>query len=131
MHFLIRAVPASFISVAMLAAGTLNGPGRERVGLFHFPLTFERNDGQAPANAWFIAHGAGYSLLLGDGAAVLNLQRHAGERASLQIGWAKGPAQAEPRGEHRLPGTTNYLTGSSPSAWHTSIPNYARPVGRW
>ena len=83
------------------------------IGLTSVPATFE--PGERPS--YFVAHiGARTITLTADGAA-------AGTARMRLVG--VNPA-ALPQGEERLPGHTNYLTGSDSAKWRTRVPQYAR-----
>jgi uncharacterized repeat protein (TIGR01451 family) len=115
------------------------------------PIGFEVNRGQTDGLVQFLARGAGYTLFLTPGEAVLSLHApHAntdrigsrGElsapRASagkldptpasstvrLQLIGADTKAQAE--GVDPLPGKSNYFVGNDPAKWHTDVPTYAK-----
>ncbi len=83
------------------------------------PIAFEPNQGQAPGQSQFIAHGNGYALTLS--AAKAELISHGGRLSATLLG--AGPASAQT--EAPLPGVVNYLVGNA-SSWRTGIPTYAR-----
>jgi hypothetical protein len=85
------------------------------------PLSFEPNQGQADARFDFVSRGGGYTLLLNPTEARLKLRE-----AHLQMTLAGGNAGAEGQGADLLIGTSNYLLGDDPAAWHRNIPNYGR-----
>jgi hypothetical protein len=97
------------------------------------PIGFEENDGQAGANVHFLSRGKGFSLSLKQNEADFVLARpssspRAGNAGAgclrMQfIGHAAAPAIA---GEHRLPGTVNYLVGNNPSRWQVGVPTFSR-----
>src|SRR6266513_84438 len=108
------------------------------------PLHFEANQGQTHQEVRFLARGAGYSLYLTAGEAVLVLTkpnpdakrdlRSTPERLGTQ---ARGTpvvvrmslvgAAPKPRvsGLDELPGKANYLIGK-PAKWRTNVPTYAK-----
>jgi len=117
------------------------------------PLRFEANHGQFDGDVRFLARARGYSLALTangpemfigsslPGESRLRVQA-AGHRladptrlAGVPLGSAPkagvrmhligAEAGREPEGTDRLPGVTNYLLGSDPTRWHTSVPAYA------
>ncbi len=117
----------------------LSGAGAEASqGLASYgqtPLSFEPNQGQADAQVQFLSRGGGYALFLTPGEALLRLQAGAanGEPASaapaagvLGVQLVGASLASRPAGVDELPGKSNYLIGSDPADWHTSIPNYAR-----
>ena len=83
---------------------------------------FERNAGQAPADAHFVAQGPGYALLLTARGAVI---RGHGQR-DVRIVFPGGETNVPPVGEAAAPGVVNYLLGNDPSNWHTNIPTFER-----
>ena len=118
------------------------------------PLAFEANRGQADSSVRFLAHGNGYSLLLTDSEAVLELRKRVdcGVRKSppgarplpclaatsaqqdvvrLKLAGASAGARAaaagpKASGEGELPGRVNYFIGKDPAQWQTGVPTYAK-----
>src|SRR5438270_4549683 len=112
------------------------------------PLHFEANQGQTHEDVRFLARGAGYSLYLTAGEAVLVLTkpnpdakrdlRSAPERLGTQargtpvvvrmslVGAAPKPLVS---GLEELPGKVNYLIGK-PAKWRTNVPTYAKVLYR-
>ncbi len=98
------------------------------------PLHFERNRGQAPADATFVARGAGYTVLLSGSATTLLLEtRDAGSpddgrsRSTVvrtRLVGADTPASVD--GEAVLPGTVNYFRGNDPARWQRDVPTFER-----
>jgi hypothetical protein len=104
------------------------------------PLAFEANRGQTDSRVKFLSHGAGYTLFLADGEAVLALKQkrkmigtqmaNAGNpqtttallRTKL-VGSNQGPIVT---GVGEMPGKTNYFIGNNPGKWRTSVPSYAK-----
>src|SRR5437879_4504448 len=108
------------------------------------PLHFDANQGQTHQDVRFLARGAGYSLYLTAGEAVLVLTkpnpdakrdlRSTPERLGTQaratpvvvrmslVGAAPKPLVS---GLDELPGKANYLIGS-PAKWRTNVPTYAK-----
>ena len=84
------------------------------------PLSFERNAGQGPAAAAFVARADGYAVLLSGRAVTIE-----SPEGSYEFGFA-GPAD-EPSIEPAspLPGKSNYLIGRDPKNWITGIATYA------
>src|SRR5437773_1250250 len=109
------------------------------------PLHFEANQGQRHQDVRFLARGAGYSLYLTAGEAVLVLARpnpdakrdahSTPERLNTQareapvvvrmslVGAAPEPLVS---GLDELPGKANYLIGKDPAKWRTNVPTYAK-----
>ena len=100
------------LAFAILTAAVAGAHGK-------LPMAFEPNQGQAPADAQFVAHGNGYSVTLTPGKA--ELISRGGRLSATFLG--AGPAIAET--ETPLPGMVNYLVGNAES-WRTGIPTYAR-----
>src|SRR5438046_915685 len=109
------------------------------------PLDFEANQGQTHQDVRSLARGAGYSLYLTAGEAVLVLTkpnpdakrdlRSTPERRGTQprgtpvvvrmslVGAAPKPPVS---GLDELPGKANYLIGKDPAKWRTNVPTYAK-----
>ncbi len=109
------------------------------------PLNFEANQGQTDPRVRFLVHGRGYSLFLTGDEAVITLaslpaSAHKLAPASLssqsadakqspailRMHLARATKIAPPLGLDRLPGVSNYFSGSNPQSWHTNIPTYSR-----
>src|SRR5271166_5661334 len=112
-------------------------PAKARSLMAGLPLIFEPNQGQgnldpADPRARFVARGSGYSLLLGNQGAILNLSTRAsaeksgGRIESLQMKLAGANANATVSGADLLPGKSNYLLGNDPAKWKRGIPQFAR-----
>ena len=112
------------VSAALLAANPAAAPvnrSQAKQSLIQMPLRFEANRGQTDASVKFIARGPGYTMLLADREAVLNLR---GGAVRMKLLGAGSPASA--RGLDQLRGVSNYLIGNDASKWRTEIPAYAR-----
>jgi uncharacterized repeat protein (TIGR01451 family) len=110
------------------------------------PLIFEPNQGQANLDrsdprSRFVAHGSGFSLLLGSPGAVLQLYsqdasqqgpskrgsfRSAARVESLQMRLAGANPKAALTGADLLSGKSNYILGNDPAKWRRGIPQFAR-----
>src|SRR5437899_3145340 len=109
------------------------------------PLQFEANRGQTHPDVRFLSRGAGYSLYLTVGEAVLVLAKPDTKRdAHSTQARRDAPGQVQPKpialrmslvgaarkplvtGLDELPGKANYFIGKDPAKWHTSVPTYAR-----
>ena len=141
------------VSVPAAAGGAVPAASPARVARDYgkLPISFEANQGQTDKSVQFLARGAGYTLFLRPGEAVLSLQtpqanagRHFGPPVS---GTPRPPSQqltattaartvrlqligsnttAEATGVDPLPGKSNYLMGNDPAKWHTDVPTYAK-----
>jgi len=109
------------------------------------PLHFEANRGQTDKDVRFLSRGAGYSLYLTAGEAVLVLtkpnpdakndvrgtQARPDPKAPVKsvalrmslVGAARKPLVS---GLDELPGKANYLIGSDPAKWRTDVLTYAK-----
>src|SRR5438034_5612214 len=109
------------------------------------PLHFEANQGQTHQDVRFLARGAGYSLYLTAGEAVLVLTkpnpdakrdlRSTPERLRTKargtpvvvrmslVGAAPKPPVS---GREERPGKANDLNGKDPAKWRTNVPTYAK-----
>src|SRR5437762_2572310 len=96
------------------------------------PLHFEANQGQTHQDVRFLARGAGYSLYLTAGEAVLVLTKPNPDATQARgtpvvvrmsvVGAAPKPLVS---GLDELPGKANYLIGN-PAKWRTNVPTYAK-----
>jgi hypothetical protein len=92
------------------------------------PLQFEANRGQTHKDVRFLSRGAGYSLYLTAGEAVLVLSKPGADakRVALRmslVGTARNPVVT---GLDELPGKANYFIGKDRSKWRTNVPTYAK-----
>ncbi len=109
------------------------------------PLQFEANRGQTHKDVRFLSRGAGYSLYLTAGEAVLVLSKPVADakrdsRSTPEQGDAQTPVKAvalhmrlvgaAPKpvvtGVAELPGKANYFIGKDRSKWRTNVPTYAK-----
>src|SRR5882672_9069116 len=113
------------------------------------PLQFEANRGQTDKAVRFLSRGAGYSLYLTAGEAVLVLtkpnpdakrdalstQAQPGAKAqeksfALRMSLVGATRDPQVSGLDELPGKANYFVGRDRSKWHTNVPTYAKEIGR-
>ena len=105
------------------------------------PLSFEPNRGQATPYAQFLAHGQGYTLLLRQDEALLELrsrEESAGKKQAVlnsipqsnislvHIRLVGANPLASAQAEEQQTATSNYFLGNNPTKWRTGIPNYSR-----
>src|SRR5437879_11421901 len=92
------------------------------------PLQFEVNQGQTDRQVRFLARGAGYSLYLTNGEAVLALAKPNPDAKAAVLRMRLVNAAPAPRvsGLEELPGKANYFIGKDPAKWHTNVPTYAK-----
>jgi uncharacterized repeat protein (TIGR01451 family) len=113
------------------------------------PISFEANQGQSDPSVQFLARGAGYTLYLTPGEAVLSLhaahpnkklpgaavlansrsnhgQVAASSHSTVRLRLIGANTAAAPVGGDPLPGKSNYFIGSDPAKWHTDVPTYSR-----
>ena len=110
-----------------IAAGAPSQPMVESYG--KLPLSFEPNRGQTDARVKFISHGAGYTIFLSPTSATVALHRTTGSAVvRMDLLGANLKTAMEPQG--KLPGITNYLTGSARAKWPVNVPTYAKTLSR-
>lgn len=102
------------------------------------PMSFEKNAGQSSGEVDFIARGAGYTVFLTPGEAVLALKkRQVADRphdpfANETAGGATirmalvGASRGRVAGEGELPGKANYIIGNESAKWKTGIPTFEK-----
>ncbi|MEO8100078.1 MAG: SBBP repeat-containing protein [Acidobacteriota bacterium] len=124
------------------AQGSLiNDPGKganaqelARKALAGLPLVFEANRGQADSQGEFLSRGGGYSLFLTRSEAVLALQADrpsenstsTASTAFVHMKLVGGNQSPKVEGVDKIPGASNYFSGSDPARWRTKISNYAK-----
>src|SRR2546421_8206995 len=107
-------------------------------GYGKLPLQFEANRGQTHQDVRFLSRGAGYSLYLTAGEAVLVLAKPnpnakpdgrtqaQAKPVALRMSLV-GAAPAPPvSGLEEQPGKANYFIGKDRSKWRTDVPTYAK-----
>ncbi|HXM15863.1 MAG TPA: SBBP repeat-containing protein [Candidatus Eremiobacteraceae bacterium] len=93
---------------------------------------FERNEGQVDSEVQYLNHGKDYSLFLtrtGVTVVLPETGRKAADRTTSQyfrLRFEGANPGAEIAGIERLPGTSNYFSGSDPKQWRTRIPQFGR-----
>jgi uncharacterized repeat protein (TIGR01451 family) len=98
------------------------------------PLSFEKNEGQAPSNIKFLARGQGYTLALTSEGAILGLHKQKGEEsqpgkdANPRIHLLGASPSPEILGMDELLGKVNYILGNDPTQWRTNVPTYAKVI---
>ncbi|MET0624191.1 MAG: SBBP repeat-containing protein [Pyrinomonadaceae bacterium] len=134
--------------VSLAARAQLDQSGAAPVGAPDFsnlPMSFERNEGQAPPEVRYIGRGLGYTTYLTDTEAVLVLAapsakmnnpsrgagrfpdaESAGVAQVIRISLTGGNLSPGIAGADRLPGDANYFIGSDPDAWKTGVPTFGR-----
>lgn len=90
------------------------------------PLSFEANEGQADRQVEFLCRGAGYTLFLTRGEAVLNLREEQRAPAVVRLRLAGRARHPRGVGLGRQVTTSNYLRGGDPRRWHTGVVNYSQ-----
>jgi hypothetical protein len=137
-----------------------HGTGDAGNAFDRMPLAFEPNQGQAPSQVRYLAHGPGYLLMLGASGITFQLSGPTADRVAASSCCLPSPATGARRNagaetpgrfthalvrfsflghpaahphlvaQRRLPGIVNYLIGNNPKKWHTRIPTYARVTYR-
>ncbi len=85
------------------------------------PLAFERNQGVAPREASFLAHGAGYSVLLSSS----TVSVRSPQVGLFRMRFAGSNKRAPLKAFEPLPGKSNYILGRDPKKWRTGIATFA------
>jgi uncharacterized repeat protein (TIGR01451 family) len=156
------ALPPMIGAQPLMSEGHPAGPetSAERKELFQMvakaPMSFEANLGQTDRRVKFLSRGAGYTLFLTQGGAVMALQNAApaaeipaqSSQTSSGVMILGGPLDqasrtrpgeavlslkvvgADPRahvtGLSKQDSKSNYFIGNDPKKWHTHVPNYGR-----
>lgn len=94
-------------------------------GAAPFPLAFEANEGQWPADVRFVARGgSGLVVLDEDGATFVR------ESGSLHMSFARAESRRRIQGLEPLAHTRSYFVGNDPSAWRRGVRAYGEVVYR-
>ncbi len=122
---------------ALPAAAAADARVSESYG--RLPLQFEANRGQTHQDVRFLSRGAGYSLYLTAGEAVLVLSKpsadakrdarstHAQAKSvALRMSLVGATRKPVVSGREELPGKANYFIGKDRSKWRTNVPTYAK-----
>lgn len=94
------------------------------------PLHFEPNRGQSSGQVKFLARGPGYTLFLTPDEVALSLTKPRTKDNPpthgdvVRMRFVDGGAE-DIIGQRRLPGVSNYLTGSDARDWRLNVPHYA------
>jgi uncharacterized repeat protein (TIGR01451 family) len=145
------AVGTSAPSSSAISPGNSPDAARQSAAYGKLPISFELNQGQTDGSVQFLARGAGYTLFLTPGEAVLALHArptnanrdgdtalsHARQSPAAKLASSTPPstvrllllganAAALAMGVDPLPGKSNYLVGSDPKKWHIDVPTYAK-----
>src|SRR5215831_2062834 len=86
------------------------------------PLSFEPNIGQESPEVRYLARGSSYTLYLAEAQVVLGGQN----QAPLKMSFVGASAAPRIAAEDRQDSASNYLVGSDPGKWRTSVPNYGK-----
>jgi hypothetical protein len=117
---------ALFAGSFLLAIATAAPAGnmRSSADLLAAPLSFEPNLGQADRAIQFLSRGSGYSLFLGSGEVLLNLEQ-APSVHTVRMSLIGANADARAVGLAPQPGVVNYFIGNDPKNWRSGLPTYA------
>ncbi len=98
----------------------------------NLPVTFVENHGQADSRVRFYAQGPRYAFHFTRDAALLTFTEDANARRGVVLGlrFVGANPQVTVEGADRAAGEVNYLLGSDPSRWQTSLPRYSQVVYR-
>jgi hypothetical protein len=89
------------------------------------PLSFEANAGQTDKRVEYLSRGAGYTVFLAPGEAVVRLKTAHGEGDAVRME-LEGARAAKGEAEAGQETRTNYLIGSRPENWRTGVANFGR-----
>jgi hypothetical protein len=93
---------------------------------------FERNAGQVDSEVRYLNHGKDYSLFLTQTGFTVVLPEtgksaeDANQSRYFRLKFVGANPNAEVTGVDKLPGTSNYFSGSDPKQWRTRIPQFGR-----
>ena len=95
------------------------------------PLAFEPNEGQAAADVRFLSRARDLTVLLKDREATLIVPSapkglNVAMPLAIHMQFVGAVFSHKPAAMNKQQGISNYLLGSAPAKWHTSIPNFGR-----
>lgn len=98
------------------------------------PVFFDRNEGQTDPRVLYTAHDLGYSLFLTHAGATIVFDSPAKSGSNpatptarhFSLAFLGANTHAEVLGEDKLPGKSNYFSGSDPRLWHTHVSQFAK-----
>ncbi len=108
-----------FLLVTLIAYSA--EPARVQRAFATIPLSFERNIGQGPRGADFVARTPGYLLAVSGSEATLF-----GDRTPLRMRLLGAGSRAWAELLDPLPGKSHYFIGNDPSRWRTNVQQYRR-----
>ena len=127
--------PIHAIAFSPALAADPGAQAKAHAAMAALPLNFEENLGQAGStDVQYFAHGAAYSIALGQQGAVLSLaasqdpgrKGQSTDLAQIRILLEGAQASPAPHAEQALPGRVNYLIGKDPSKWRTDLATYGK-----
>ncbi len=147
------AVPAVSMDEVMAnsSPAALDGGQHHLASYLRLPMSFERNQGQAPGRYGYVTQGNGYGLELEPCGAHLSLfipdpnntehkekatnqanhpLRRNGHYAELQLSFVNASRKAKAEGLDLLPGKANHFQTNDPKTWFTNLPTYSRVAYR-
>ncbi len=90
------------------------------------PLVFEPNEGQTTVPARYLSRGANHALYLSAQESLLLLRSNRGAGETIRMRLEGADPHAVLRGETKLGGHSNYLTGNDRSQWRTNVPHFGK-----
>src|SRR5579883_1819529 len=93
---------------------------RPAISTERLPLVFERNQGQAPSKAEYLAHAGNSTLLLTNH----SVQFTEPGRHTIEMTWENGEPTATPAAENPQASYSNYYLGRDPQQWYTHIAHF-------
>jgi hypothetical protein len=102
-------------------------PAVRQASIRGLPLTFEQNQGQAPDETQYLAHGPSYAIALSAQGAALAFAGQTSPTPSIVRLRVEGANRAaRPAAEAPLPGHVNYFIGNDPSKWRTDVATFGK-----
>jgi Beta-propeller repeat len=125
-----RIVFAFVVLVSAQRAGDVGlrhrSPARGPKARGETPILFERNDGQAPVDYRYIAHGTAYEAAFGGHGVRLALVGRGPRIVGRVTMDFVGSRDAGVSGDRPLASRVNYFRGADPGAWHVNVPTFGR-----
>ncbi len=109
--------------------GPADGRGRppdRGLAKFSIPVTFEPNVGQAGDGVQFLGRGKGLTVALMRDEIAVQVANPAGGESGILALRVVGNTGFQWKGEAKVRTESNYFVGNEKTAWHTSVPHFAR-----